>query len=147
MTIHCEKPILPAEPALRAQAHIIEDWADESFFQYDLTMRSWPNNVGWLLDDVLSHDSGAARWFFAKVLPGALRKGTRAQGLGRKDPATICVEVEAHFDALVDMLGGNDWLLGQALSVADIAVVSMCTVIERAEEAAAMMEQRGTYTP
>lgn len=135
-------PVLPADPALRAQAHLIEDWADESLFQYDLVMRSWPNNIDWLLRDVLSHDRGFARWLFAKLLPGAMRKGTRSQGLGRKDRDTICAEVEAHFDALVDLLGDGDWLVGDHLSVADIAVACMCTVIERAEEAAAMMNTR-----
>ena len=37
--------LVPADPVLRAQAHIIEDWADESLFFYDLAMRTWPNNI------------------------------------------------------------------------------------------------------
>ena len=41
-------PLLPSQPALRAQAHIVEDWADESLFFYDLSMRGWSNNIDWL---------------------------------------------------------------------------------------------------
>lgn len=135
-------PILPSSPALRAQAHIIEDWADESLFFYDLAMRGWPNNIDWLKRDVLSHDSGAMRWLMDKLIPGFVRKTGQAQGIGRKDRDTICEEVAAHFDAIVDLLGESTWLVGDHLSVADIAVASMCTVIERAEEAAAMMRER-----
>ena len=135
-------PLLPEDPAQRAQVHILEDWADESLFFYDLVMRSWPNNVGWLLEDVLSHDRGVKRWLLSRLLPGALRKGTAAQGLGRKDPATICAEVRDHFDALVALLGEREWLVGEQISLADIAVASMCTVIDRAEEAAAMLRDR-----
>jgi glutathione S-transferase len=135
-------PILPADPALRAQAHIIEDWADESFFFYDLTMRGWSNNVEWLKRDVLSHDSGLFRWLMGRLLPKFFKKATQAQGIGRKDPALVCEEVEAHFDAIIDLLGDRSWLVGEHLTVADIAVASMCTVIERAEEAAAMMQAR-----
>ena len=69
--------ILPGSPALRAQAHIIEDWADESLFFYDLAMRGWPNNIDWLKRDVLSHDSGVARWLRSQDGPGP---GYRAQG-------------------------------------------------------------------
>lgn len=135
-------PILPADPALRAQAHIVEDWADESLFFYDLTMRGWSNNVEWLKQDVLSHDKGFFRWLMGRLLPKFFKKATQAQGIGRKDAITVCSEVEAHFDAIVDLLGERCWLVGDHLTVADLAVASMCTVIERAEEAATMMQAR-----
>jgi glutathione S-transferase len=38
------------------------------------------------------------------------------------------------------LVSQGDWLVGEQLSIADIAVVSMCTVLERAEEANAMMK-------
>lgn len=139
-----EPPILPSSPADRARTHIIEDWADESLFFYDLAMRGWPNNIDWLKRDVLSHDSGFMRWLLYRLLDGFVKKTGQAQGVGRKDRDTICSEVAAHFDAIVDMLGDGDWLVGNHLTVADIAVASMCTVIERAEEAAALMQKRST---
>ena len=135
-------PILPAAPALRAQAHVIEDWADESLFFYDLAMRGWDNNIDWLKRDVLSHDRGVVRWLMERLIPKFVQKTGQAQGIGRKDRDTVCAEVTAHFDAIVDLLGTGDWLVGDHLSVADIAVASMCTVIERAEEAAALMAER-----
>jgi glutathione S-transferase len=134
--------ILPEDPGLRAQAHVIEDWADESLFFYDLTMRGWPNNIEWLKRDVLSHDTGFMRWLMGRLIPKFVQKTGQAQGVGRKDRETVCREVAAHFDAIVDLLGDGDWLVGDHLTVADIAVASMCTVIERAEEAAEMMDAR-----
>jgi glutathione S-transferase len=137
-------PLLPLEPALRAQAHIIEDWADESLFFYDLNMRGWSNNIDWLKRDVLSHDSGFSGWIMNRLISKFVRKTGEVQGIGRKDKAVVCAEVEAHFDAVVDLLAVGQWLVGSHLTVADIAVASMCTVIERAEEADAMMRQRPT---
>jgi glutathione S-transferase len=134
--------IIPADPVQRAQAHILEDWADESLFFCDLAMRSWPNNIGWLVSDVLSHDKGFGKWFLTRMLPGAVKKMSHTQGMGRKNRDTVCREVAAHFDAIVVLLSRGDWLVGEALSVADIGVASMCTVIERAEEAAALMAER-----
>jgi glutathione S-transferase len=135
-------PIYPADPAERGLALILEDWADESLFFYDLTMRGWPGNVDWLLRDVLSHDRGFKRWLFAKVLPKGIAKMTAAQGLGRKSPATVCAEIARLFDHLVAVLGTREFLVGGTLSVADIAVAAMCTVLARAAEAAALLAER-----
>ncbi len=137
-----ERPLLPPSAALCAQIHIIEDWADESLFFADLAMRGWPNNIEWLKRDVLSHDSGLSRWLMERVIPRFVKKTGEIQGAGRKSRDDLCKDVDAHFQAIVDMLDGGDWLVGEALSIADISVAAMCTVIERAEEAAQMMARR-----
>lgn len=137
-----ERPIYPADPAERALALILEDWADESLFFYDLTMRGWPGNVDWLLRDVLSHDRGLGRWLFARVLPRGIAKMTAAQGLGRKDPQTVTAELATLLDQMVAMVERREFLVGSALSVADIAVAAMCTVIARATEAAELLAAR-----
>jgi glutathione S-transferase len=137
-----QQPILPVDAADRARAHIIEDWADESLFFYDLAMRSWPNNIEWLKRDILSHDRGFMGWILRAAIGSFTKKTGQMQGTGRKDRDTICAEIGHHFDALETILTAQEWLVGDCLSNADIAVASMCTVIERAEEAAAMMAQQ-----
>jgi glutathione S-transferase len=140
---HFDGPaLLPVEPRLRARAHIIEDWADESLFFYDLTVRSWPNNIDWLTRDVLSHDRGFGRWLLARLMPRIIAKMSGPQGIGRKDPKTVCAELADNLDALANTIDDAGWLVGDELSVADIAVASMCTVLDRAEEARAMMQDR-----
>ena len=79
---------------------------------------------------------------FRRVIPGALLKQAKAQGLGRKSPKELCHDVARHFDAIVALLEGSEFLVGGKLSIADIAVVSMCTVLDRADEAREMMAAR-----
>ena len=53
-----EKRLIPADARLSAQASLMEDWADESLYFFDLTMRSWPNNSALLAEDLLLEDKG-----------------------------------------------------------------------------------------
>lgn len=142
--LHPEKPVIPTDPIEQAHAHVLEDWADESLYFYDLTMRCWPNNADLLADDLLLEDKG----LFAKVLrpliPKILNKQARTQGVGRKERTAICAEVETHFDAINKIISKTGYLVGDSLTIADISVVSMCTVLARAEEANAMMRDRPT---
>ena len=143
---HLDRPgtdsLFPEDPHLRAMVHVLEDWADASLYFYDLTMRTWPHNVPLLADDLTIEDRGWARAFFHRIIPGAIRRQATAQGLGRKSPAEICREVERHFDALEAFLSAEDFLVGGRLTMADIAVVSMCTVLDRAREASEAMARR-----
>ena len=139
-----DKPVIPASDADAALAHVLEDWADESLYFYDLTMRSWPNNATLLADDLVMSDTGIAKRFFHRIIPGALAKQAHGQGTGRKERAAVCEDAERHFQAIDTLVTESGWLAGGQLSIADIAVASMCTVLERAEEAKASMENYPT---
>ena len=141
-----DPPLFPADPRARAMAHIIEDWADESLYFYDLTMRGWPHNVGWLLDDVLRYEKAHWSWLFRRLFPRVVAKITRTQGIGRKSHDQVCTEARRHFEAADALAQGGGWLVGEGLSVADIAVASMCFVLARAQEAKAAMDSLPALT-
>ena len=136
--------VFPSDPARRALAHIIEDWADESLYFYDIAMRTWPHNVDWLAEDLTLEESGLLKSIFRRLIPGAILKQARGQGIARKSQAEVCRDVERHFDAIVALLADGEFLLGSSLSIADIAVACMCTVMERAQEGREMMAARPT---
>jgi glutathione S-transferase len=134
-----------APDALRdaALATILEDWADEALYFYDLTMRNWPQNRAWFLDDLLHHvPQGFTRGLLARLIPGALLKATKAQGLGRKAEPTVVADLAAQYDALAVLVADGGWLAGPRVSTADIAVRVMVNVIERAKEGAALLAAR-----
>jgi glutathione S-transferase len=134
-----DKPVIPKNSIQYAQAHILEDWGDESLYFYDLTMRSWPNNGKLLANDLLLDDPGILKKLFGRLVPKIIAKQAYGQGIGRKDRHAVCAEAEEHFRAINAIVAGKQWLVGNALSIADITIASMCTVLERAEEAKAMM--------
>ena len=135
--------VAPDDARDAALATILEDWADEALYFYDLTMRNWPQNRQWFIRDLLHFEKpGVLRTLLAKLIPGALGKVTKAQGLGRKSEATVVADLAAQYDALAAMLDGRQWLAGPRLSTADIAVRVMTNVLERAVEAKALLHAR-----
>ena len=134
-----EKRLIPVDARLSAQASLVEDWADESLYFFDLTMRSWPNNSALLTEDLLLEDKGIMRRLFQPLIPRIIARQAYGQGTGRKDRESVCREIEEHFRSIEILVKDTGWLVGDHLSVADIAVASMCTVLDRAEEAGALM--------
>lgn len=134
--------LVPADPRLRGDALILEDWADESLYFFDVTMRNWPQNRKWFVDDLLHAEKGLKRSLVGALVPGALKKVAVNQGLGRKDEATVVSELTRHYDSLAARLAGRDWLVGDDISVADLAVRSMLFVLDRTIEAKALHEAR-----
>jgi glutathione S-transferase len=131
--------VFPADAGQRAMAHVFEDWADESLYYYDLTMRSWPNNAAWLAEDLVREDRGVMRRLFRYLAPKIIGKQARDQGTGRKSVEAVCRDAARHFAAIDALVSQRAWLVGDAPGIADIAVVSMLTVLDRAEEARQMM--------
>jgi glutathione S-transferase len=135
--------LTPVDRRDAALAVLLEDWADEALYFYDLTMRNWPQNRDWFVDDLLHHEKpGVARSLLKALIPGALLKVTKAQGLGRKSEATVVADLAAQYDALDALLAGRDWLAGPALSRADLAVRVMLNVIDRSKEGRRLLDAR-----
>lgn len=135
--------IAPDDPRDAALATILEDWADEALYFYDLTMRNWPQNRDWFVDDLLHFEKpGVARSLLKALIPGALGKVTKAQGLGRKSEATVVADLAAQYDALAALLADREWLAGPRLSTADISVRVMLNVLDRTREGKALLVAR-----
>ncbi len=137
-----DPPLLPADPRDRAEALLLEDWADESLYFFEIVMRNWPQNRAAFLDDLLHAETGVRRAVMARMVPGAVGKQSRAQGRGRKSEAQVVAELARHYDSLAARLDGRDWLVGSAISLADIAVRSMVFVLDRTSEGKALRDAR-----
>ena len=137
-----EPRLIPADPRNRADALILEDWADESLYFFDLTMRCWPQNRARFIDDLLHIETGLKRRIIGKFIPAALTKVAVTQGLGRKSEAQVTAELARHYDGLAAKLDGRNWLVGDSISIADLAVRAMVNVVDRTIEAKALHDAR-----
>ncbi|MFT3926701.1 MAG: glutathione S-transferase family protein [Myxococcales bacterium] len=120
---HPEPPLFPADVDA-SLAHLLEDWADESLYFYELYAR--------LFDDEALDKSAAIacgdrnvveRTLYRRGLAG-FRDKVVAQGLGRYPRETVLDNLRQHLNALDGRLARDSWLAGPSMSIADIAVAA-----------------------
>jgi glutathione S-transferase len=137
-----QKPLIPPDPRLRGQVHVLEDWADESLYFYEMHLRfTTPGNRERNMPRMVEHESGFLRWLLPKVVPGGIVKITENQGIGRKSIEQLLVDVERHVRAVDGMLTGSDWLVNNTLTLADLAVYAMFQCFRDADMVLAIMER------
>ncbi|WP_441232052.1 glutathione S-transferase family protein [Tardiphaga sp. 215_C5_N2_1] len=130
-----QKPLIPADPALAAAVHILEDWADESLYFYEMTMRlAWEHNAKRVAREFAATMPGVSVEEVLARIVKAVTAITTAQGLNRKPVEQIVADADRHFDALDGLLSKGDWLVGSAVSLADIAVLVQVKALLYAEE-------------
>ena len=135
-------PLIPANPHTAAMVHIIEDWADESLYFYEMTMRlAWEHNLESGLDEFAATLPDVPREVLKQGILDSVGALTAAQGIGRKPRAQVVADVERHFSALDGLLTGGKWLAGAALSAADIAAAAQLTALLHAQEARAALDR------
>lgn len=121
--LQAEPPLLPKDPAERGLACLVEDWAATSLQPVlsTLSLRA-PEAV----DEVLESFGLPAflpRRMLAKRFVRQSLRGLAAQGAARKPDAMLLAEVGEAMATLEGLLGGREWLVGDAPSVADLAVI------------------------
>jgi glutathione S-transferase len=121
-----DKPLIPDDPKLRGILHAIEDWADESLYFYEMTLRfTTPGNGERNIPRLIAREGSFVQWLMKRVLPRVLRKTTHTQGIGRKNSEQLIIDTRRHIEAVSNMLGRDDWLLDNRLTLADLAVYAM----------------------
>lgn len=138
-----EPPLLPRDPELRARCHVLEDWADESLYFYEMRLRfTVPHNAERFIPKLTEHDPAWVRSLARFVVPPMMRGVLSRQGLGRKSLDAVVRDVERHVDALAGLLGERDWLVGDALTLADLAVFAQLSCIRATDEGGKLVEAR-----
>lgn len=135
-----DPPLRPESPRDRAQAYVLEDWADEVLYFFGLYLR-WivDENYARMRREVLGRLAVPARWFAPLIARRTVTRRAAGQGIGVKDRASVEREFEVALDALAVLLDGRDYLVGARLTHADLAVCAMIDQlrIERLTPAAA----------
>lgn len=142
-----EPPLYPKGARERGLCAALEDWADESLYFYELTLRfTRPHNARRWLPELVKHDPAwfqrLARW----VGPRAIGRTARAQGVGRKPPGALLRDLEREVEALAGLLEERQWLVGEALTIADLAVFVQVFCLRGAEEGERLLAARPVVT-
>ncbi len=115
--------------------HVLEDWADESLYFYEMALRfGQPHNRRRFLPQLLRYE---APWFQRVapfVLPAVFATTIRAQGIGRKPLAMLVADLERHAGAIDGLVGEGEWLVGNRLTLADVAVFAQMDCIRATDE-------------
>ncbi len=127
--------LLPAERAQRALVHILEDWADESLYWYEVYLRfGIPTNAKRWSAEVAKNDIAPIRMTAGLAVPRVLGQTLAAQGLGRKSREVVMREIDRHLDAVEGLLGASSFLVGNSLTLADIAVFAQLSCMRSTPE-------------
>jgi len=134
------KKLIPENELLRAKVHILEDWADESLYFYEMTMRvSWLHNAKATLAKIKDTLPSFPDWVLLRIIVGKASKIVKTQGLGRKHKHQVVNDVRRHLEALNALLADTGWLVGDTITLADIAVISQLNCLLDAQEVQEMV--------
>lgn len=130
---HKSGPALyPADPQLRALAEIWEDWADELLYWYEVYFRANdPAALDAAVRASLEGRSAVERIPLKLTLKTALKMQLFNQGLGRMKREDVESEFLRHLDRLDTVLEKTGYLVGQSMTIADIAVGSQLLEVDR----------------
>jgi len=135
-----DPPLYPSGARERALCHFIEDWADESLYFFELWLRFGPtgNAADWSERASLS-EPPLVRRAVHFAMPTLMRNVLKGQGLGRKPAERVLADLELHLNAITEWLGNDDWLVGDRLTLADIAVCAQLSCAGETGEGAALI--------
>lgn len=120
-----EKSILPIAPKEKALVNIMEDWADESLYFFEMTMRfTWTHDRARWVKEILKYDNAIMKRAARPLVPYLTKKQGTNQGLAKRTESQILSELTRHIESLDAILENNSFLVGKQLTLADIAVVS-----------------------
>ncbi len=121
---HPSPPLLPSSPKERIECMVLEDWVDAAFMALTRRLAYWKAlaTPGALEDLFLPGVSGLKRRVVGAIARRAVRRRFRiSETQNRRDMS----EIRRVTTLAVDRLGAGRFLVGDALSVADLALAAL----------------------
>lgn len=140
---HPEPPLLPSDPAARAYASLLEDWADESLY-FVVGAFKWlnPANRATAVDRTMGElAAGALRPLVARLVAWRIGRAYRGWGYGAGSLAHFEERMRSSLAWLAELVAGRPFLLGRSLTVADLAVYAQLAWMRRYVESRLLDEQ------
>jgi glutathione S-transferase len=127
---HPEPRLYPQDPRARVTALLMEDWADESLY-WHVVYERWQvaDQFARFAEIVFSPAPAALRPVIKLLVGRQIRGQLRGQGLGRLSLAEQREKLGLALDWLDSMTDGQ-FLCGEELSVADIAVAAEVAALD-----------------
>jgi glutathione S-transferase len=138
---HPDPPLFPSSPAARHLAHLLEDWADESLFWFELWARVCDPIAEAKMVELVCLDRPAYERPLVKLGLRRYRRALHAQGLGRYSREHVLEQLLGHLEALDGRLAVDPWLAGDAPSIADIAVAAQLDEFVRTSPLASALDR------
>ena len=131
-----DKPMIPKSQQEQGLMHVIQDWADESLYFYEMYFRFYiGDNAKRNIPRMLHADKPLIQKLMPRLIRNGLAKILSMQGLARKHEQHIFRDLKRHLKAMEQMLEGSEWLVGNAISLADVSVYPMIAAIADGVEA------------
>lgn len=124
-------PLFPDDPTAKALVDVIEDWADESLYFFEMTMRFvWPQDRARWTSAILKYDSALMQRLGRPLVAYLTQKQATQQGIARRSQTDILKELRRHIAAIDQLvLANGGYLVGGVLTLADIAVLAQIECI------------------
>jgi glutathione S-transferase len=138
-----EPRLVPDDPRERGLCHVLEDWADESLYFYEMRLRfTLPHNARRFIPELVKYEGSLVRTIAPYAMPFVLRSQVSSQGVGKRPLDVVLRDVERHLDALAGILGGGRWLVADRLTIADVSVFAQLFCIRASDEGGRMVAAR-----
>lgn len=140
---HPQPPLYPADPQQRAQAELWEDYADELLYWYEVYLRvNDPEALDQAVALSMVGRPAVERLPVKLSLRTMLRISLSGQGLGRMARADVHAEFLRQLDRIETLLPASGWLVGNAKTIADIAVGSQLLEVVRTSTIRSEIQRR-----
>jgi len=133
---HPEPRLIPADPAARAYALLIEEWADEALY-FVVGAFKWlnpENRPAALANTVTEMSGGLLRPVIGRLLARNVRRRYAAWGYTRASLSEFEERMRDNLAHLATLLSGKRYLLGGAPTVADVAAFAQLAWMQRYAE-------------
>ena len=144
--LHPTPSLVPDDPLMQADTLLLEDWADETLYFYEVTMRFvWAEDRVHWSRQLAAYDQPLVRKLMAPILiPRLTGKIADLQGTGRKSRDHIVRDLHRLFGSLETRIASGGYCVGSQLTLADISIAAQLHCIQGSGLGAQLVAEHDT---